>query len=338
MKNQIMVFMKNLLIILISAAAVLASSRAMAQANNYVRSWTIKRPGIVTVDAVANLTDPPAAEQPTVYYAGLGRPVQRVSKQASPMGNDLVAPHVYDQFGREATRYLPYAASSNDGNYRPNALTEQNVFNSIQFPGEQYYYARTDFEPSPSRRPVASYAAGISGVGAGRGKTISYLMNTADDSVEIWNIDPVAGSIPTSAGAYPVGELYKTADTDEHQHMVIEYKDKEGHVVLKKVQLWDTPAAGHSGWLCTYYIYDDLDNLRFVIQPKAVIWLQNNNWNFSNGGGGTVTNELCFRYEYDSRKRMIIRKVPGAGEVRMIYDRRDRLVMSQDSVQRSQQK
>jgi len=52
-------------------------------------------------------------------------------------------------------------------------------------------------------------------------------------------------------------------------HQVVDYKDMQGKVVLKKVQLWNTPAAGHSGWLNTYYIYDDMDNLRFVIQPKG---------------------------------------------------------------------
>src|SRR6185295_10801315 len=41
--------------------------------------------------------------------------------------------------------------------------------------------------------------------------------------------------------------------------------------------------------------------------------------------------ELCFRYEYDGRNRMIIKKNPGAGEVWMVYDARDRLVMSQDA-------
>lgn len=50
--------------------------------------------------------------------------------------------------------------------------------------------------------------------------------------------------------------------------------------------------------------------------------------------GGTalpgIADELCFRYEYDFRGRMIIKKVPGASEVWMVYDARDRLVMTQD--------
>jgi len=49
-----------------------------------------------------------------------------------------------------------------------------------------------------------------------------------------------------------------------------------------------------------------------------------------------LANEQCFRYEYDDRNRMIIKKVPGAGEVWMVYDQLDRLVMTQDYNQRNQ--
>jgi RHS repeat-associated protein len=51
-----------------------------------------------------------------------------------------------------------------------------------------------------------------------------------------------------------------------------------------------------------------------------------------------VADELCFRYEYDARNRMIVKKVPGAGELDMVYDARDRLVMSQDAQLQAQHK
>jgi hypothetical protein len=48
-----------------------------------------------------------------------------------------------------------------------------------------------------------------------------------------------------------------------------------------------------------------------------------------------VADELCFQYQYDGRNRMIVKKVPGAGPVHMVYDMRDRLVFTQDALQRS---
>jgi len=97
----------------------------------------------------------------------------------------------------------------------------------------------------------------------------------------------------------------------------------------------DVPGDGPDGWLCTYYVYDDLGNLRFVIPPKAVDWLSVNGWAFAVSGGDQVASELCFRYEYDERGRMVVKKVPGKSEDWMVYDVRDRQVFSQDGNQRT---
>jgi RHS repeat-associated protein len=47
----------------------------------------------------------------------------------------------------------------------------------------------------------------------------------------------------------------------------------------------------------------------------------------------TIDN-LAFQYKYDGRKRMISKRVPGAEWVYMVYDDRDRLVLTQDAEQR----
>jgi len=46
-------------------------------------------------------------------------------------------------------------------------------------------------------------------------------------------------------------------------------------------------------------------------------------------------NNLAFQYQYDKRNRMTAKKVPGADWVYMVYDDRDRLVLTQDGNQRS---
>ena len=45
--------------------------------------------------------------------------------------------------------------------------------------------------------------------------------------------------------------------------------------------------------------------------------------------------QWCFQYEYDGRGRMTSKQVPGGGKVLMVYDDWDRLVLTQDAIQRA---
>ncbi|MBS1656376.1 MAG: hypothetical protein JSU05_16095, partial [Bacteroidetes bacterium] len=138
-----------------------------------------------------------------------------------------------------------------------------------------------------------------------------------------------------SAGIYAAGSLTKTVAADEKGKQVIEFKDKAGRSVLKKVQM--TAAAdngngsGHDGWLCTYNIYDNLGNLRCTVTPKGVELIAGS-WVLTDA---TILAEQCYRYEYDARNRLIMSKIPGAGEEYQVYDNKGRLVMSQDANMRN---
>ncbi|GAB2669268.1 hypothetical protein GCM10027036_23410 [Flavihumibacter cheonanensis] len=165
--------------------------------------------------------------------------------------------------------------------------------------------------------------------------------NTAADAIRIWNVTEQAGfgkiGLYTSPGIYPAGALYKNSTTDEQGNQVLEFTDKEGRLILKKLQ-WTAGAdtglgRAYTGFISTYYIYDNLGQLRCVVQPRGVEMLTGNAWNLSDT---TISKYQCFHYVYDKRGRLIVKKVPGAGEVRMVYDARDRLVMAQDSVMRAQ--
>ncbi|MEO6230421.1 MAG: DUF6443 domain-containing protein [Ferruginibacter sp.] len=329
---------------------ILSVNNVVQPSRNFIRVW----------DAAAPETNPNTlitrevreVKQVTQYFDGLGRPEQVVVKKGSLSGSvyaDMVSPVVYDNFGKEVQKYLPYVSPSSHGFYKTNTLTEQNAFyvgasSPITGQGETFFYGKTDIEPSPLNRPTKTYAPGNNWVGSSRGTEIKYCINTPTDAVRIWTVTPGAiGSFSTYTSqtspinaVYPAGELYKNITVDETGKQVIEFKDKEGKVILKKVQL--TAAAddgitgsGYTGWLCTYYLYDDLNNLRCVIQPKGVE-LISSNWILSNT---TILAEQCFRYEYDAKNRMIMKKVPGAGEVYMVYDNRDRMVATSTAVGRA---
>ncbi|MEZ2442811.1 DUF6443 domain-containing protein [Chitinophaga sp. RCC_12] len=306
---------------------------------NYVRSW---EPSMSTSDS-ATVASPlrtvTEVKQSTDYFDGLGRPVQAVVKGLSPTGKDLVATRIYDQYGREQYKYLPYSSQiTSTGKFRSDPFTEQKLFfsNSTLMPGsigESIYYGKVDFEGSPLNRPLRSYAAGNSWAkkdvatgenGGNRFLKNSYEINSSTDSVRIWTIAP-GGVVPTSTAVYTAGQLYKNSILNEAGNQVIEYKDKNGRAILKKIQLSPTPGTAHIGWLCTYYVYDDKNNLRMVVPPKAIQAI-NATWVLSTD----VVKELCFLYRYDGRGRLIVKKVPGADSTEMVYDVRDRLVFTRD--------
>ncbi|MBO9204672.1 MULTISPECIES: DUF6443 domain-containing protein [Niastella] len=305
---------------------------------NYIRTRAFTHAGILTEQDAVLPSQVAEVKQSTAYLDGLGRVMQAVDMQAGKNNKDVVTPVLYDNYGRQPQSWLPYVSGATNGKFKLNALSELNTFHAIQNPDDAYYYQQSDYEASPLNRIEKTMAAGDNWVGAGRGIENGYHLNTVVDDVKIWHVNDVVNDWGNYImdGAYPEGQLSKTITTDEDGKQVIEFKDTQGQLLLKKVQLTAAPddggGSGYAGWLCTYYVYDDLNQLRAVVQPKGVQTLHTLGWPSSaNGGWGEVANELSFRYEYDVRKRLTRRKLPGAGEMTMVYDVRDRLVFTQDA-------
>ena len=244
---------------------------------------------------------------------------------------------------------MPFAStatdiSKDDGLFKLNPFQQQATFYNNQLTGQagetsigpnllNWAFAKINFESSPLSRVIETYAPGVSWVGsegepnpANRHPVKTYYwMNTITDDVKVWNVTNASigtfGAYSTNPGSpYPAGTLYKNIVTDERGYQIIEFKDKEGKIILKKVQLTAVADNGtgssHTGWLCTYYVYDHLNNLRCVIQPEGVNAITST-WTLTT----SLLNEQCFRYEYDERNRIIMKKIPGAAEIYMIYDR-----------------
>jgi len=329
------------------------SAYSSSVSRSYVRTWDAMKPALDPQTMSSQLLKD--VKQATQYVDGLGRPFQTVAKESSletstGTQKDMVNAAEYNQFGQEEFKYLPLVSSTSDGNFKLDPFAQQATFMGAQYgaQGETFFYGQTKYESSPLNRVTENFAAGNSWSGSSwqsnesnrRSIKAKYWINTATDDVKKWSVTDVAnawGSY-TSTGSYSAGLLYKNATMDEQGKQVEEFKDKEGKVILKKVQLTATAddgnGSGYAGWLCTYYIYDDFDNLRCVIQPEGVKTLSGNSWSLTT----TILNEQCFRYEYDQRNRTVMKRVPGVGESWMVYDARDRLVLTQDSNLRAQGK
>jgi len=84
---------------------------------------------------------------------------------------------------------------------------------------------------------------------------------------------------------------------------------------------------GTVGWLQTYSIYDDFGRLIYQLPPKALAVLGTGTTLDANNS--TVA-ELIYKYSYDSRGRLVEKKVPGAATEFIVYDQYDRVVLTQD--------
>ncbi len=327
----------------------------------FVRAWDATAPE--TNAATLPTKGLREVKQTTVYYDGAGRTFQTVVKKGSLISNgsplDAISSAVYDDAGREQYKYLSFASTASDGTQnngllKLNPFQQQVAFYNTQLTGQSgetnvapnnqnWAYGQIKFEESPLNRNEEVFAAGSSWVGTyaqaleanRRSVKSKYWNNTVTDAVRIWTVTEPAsvgsfGSYSSSA-AYAAGILFKTVMVDEYGKQVIEFKDKAGQLILKKVQLTAAADAGsgsgHPGWLCTYYIYDNLGNLRCTVTPRGVE-LISSNWLLNNVD---ILAEQCYRYEYDARHRVIMKKVPGSGEEYMVYDNKGRLAMTQDA-------
>ena len=293
---------------------------------NYVRSWEVMKPGMTEAGVLtgANVE----VQMATQYMDGLGRPIQTVTRGSSPDGHDLVTATFYDAYGRAGHQYLPYRSPGSNGSLKNSPFSEQKTFYDAHFGGqESVYYGHSQFDNSPLNRVVKQTAPGNSWTGHDVGVATDWQASALEDDIKKWTVNSTG--LPSLAGVYPARELMVTVTTDEAGNHMREYTKKTGQVILKRVQHTGT-ALGHADWLNTYYIYDGFGNLRFVLPPKAVEQLHLNNWDWT----GANIGDLVFTYTYDGRNRMVTKQVPGAGRVDMVYDKLDRLVLTQDANQR----
>ncbi|MGN6419956.1 MAG: DUF6443 domain-containing protein [Pseudobacter sp.] len=266
------------------------------------------------------------------YFDGLGRPLQTLEIQE---GQALVTPFLHDQYGRMARKYMPFLVTGNEGRLVQDPFPKQADFCRQQYPDDAWFFHQTKFEASPGSQVTGELPPGNHWVGTGHGIVFNRTVNSVSDSVRIWTVKNVPDGFGNylSTGWYAAGTLYKTIVSDEDGRRVIEFTDKRGKLVLKKVQLSDRCGAGYAGWICTYFMYDHVNRLRCVLQPEGVLAVMKQQWILNNP---VILAEQCFRYEYDPRGHLIRKQIPGGGESRMVYDAGGRMVLQQDANMKGQ--
>jgi len=329
---------------------------------NYIMTSTPRVPSY----SVGNSYTSCQLMQTIQYIDGLGRPIQTVQIKGSPTGNDLVQPVAYDQFGREATKYLPYAVSPSvisDGSYRANALTAgagQAAFYTSPPTGVSPIttpQAVTAFETSPLNREVEQGAPGdawqLTGTTVTTPNTTSghtkKTIYTSNDGSKYWanqysvTVDGSGNRALVFNKPYAANSLFVTVTQDENWpsklssdtrlNTVEEYKDKDGHIILKRTYNFNA-VSNLVEILSTYYVYDDYGNLAFVLPPGSGA---DASGGISSANNQATLNSLCYQYNYDGRNRLITKQLPGKGVEETVYNLLDQPIFSRDANQLTRQ-
>ncbi len=307
---------------------------------NRTLSFTTKRPGITLPSSLLNIA-PQDGVVEAGFSDGAGRPVQSIQQRATPAGADVIAAVQYDEFGRTNENFLPYSdGGTSAANFRNNAGTQQRNFYNLRFPGEQFLYSKTVPEDDMSGEVLSQSAPGAVFTGNNLGARSNTRIYFETEEVVHWQVN--ASGLPVANGTvaqrfYGNRDLMIEEAFDINGRRLIRYTDLMGRMVMEKIQNVDAPASHVNGWNITYYVYDELGQLRFVLPSNAVkaalvqLGLLTSGTYTLNAG---IINNLCFEFRYDVLGRVIYKKVPEVAHELYVYDQLGRQVLSQDAKQR----
>lgn len=274
-----------------------------------------------------------------VYYDGLGRAMQNISIKASPSYKDIITHVGYDSLARQDKEYLPYMeASGTAGTYRNTADINTNNYYIASYPLDinsaiPNPFSKKKFDDSPLNRVLQQAAPGQDwSIGSGHEVKTDYQTNIGNE-VRLYTVTlslanntytPSLSLSSLNSGYYGAGQLYKNITKNENwiagnNNTTEEFKDKQGHVILKKnygVSIVNNISVNTTHE--TYYIYDNYGNLTYVLPPKA-------------DGGITYLNDLGYQYKYDIKNRLVEKKLPGKEWEYIVYDKLDRPILTQDA-------
>lgn len=254
------------------------------------------------------------------YDNGLGDMLLQVELGASPGGKSIVSYMEYDNQRRLSKRWLPVAVS---GNGMLGGETLKQIANELY--SDAFPYQETIYELSPQGDKIKEFNPGSDMRSAGHYNKYSMLTSIAgNDSLFCKCIRSVGDELYEQESFYSPFKVMR--HEDEEGNSVLEFYDANEKMILSRLQ------SGNK-YLSTYYVYDQLGNLSYVIPPA----LSDDIGQYLDVEH--VSNTEAFRkyvtqYRYDGFHRCIYKRLPGCEPIYYIYDKAGNMIFSQDGNQR----
>ena len=305
--------MKRILFLLICIIEALGISANYA---NYITEITprVAQNNIDTTIQVTNDSTRPIIKR--TFYDAMYRPTLTYLYNYTPNHQNLVTLNEYDEYARPSKEWLPTAVSSN-------SLT----INSFKNNATQYYIG----EPRPFLELVYSTATwdngttkneliGTQKAGADMGNHKMEFISRGNDSNEVRLFKVTSEGLLEANGFYYATALFVTQTTDEDNNIKLVYTNLRDQVIMEKV-----------GNAATYYVYNDLNQLCYVLPPLVTNQIDMGIYSDTID----VLKKYAYIYRYDKRGNQIYKRLPGCEPTLMVYDKSNCLVMSQTGNQRA---
>ena len=237
------------------------------------------------------------------YYDEWGRPSLSKTLGVNMHRVPVFGLQTYDKMGRpdKAWTPIPSGRELTPENFATNSAS---VFN-----GDTWGFAETSYDGLG--RTIRTTVPGKAWHDKGAATTYTYLANSAN-TVKWYKVE---GDKLVQDGYYPAQILSGTTTTDPDGLSVTVYKDVFDNVVLER-------RADDND---TYYVYDDYNRLRFVLQPMYQ--------------EEADLDKFAFQYKYNGKGLVTVKKLPGCQLDSLDYHPvSDRLIKMQDGLLRGKGK
>lgn len=281
---------------------------------NYSRRYTPLTP--MTAVPPFSAAQNTAVHITTTYKDGFGSPLMIINRNGS--SRDIIQPFNLTAGLHYTVNYLPYPYTA-FSKFQMKPIKAQESYYLNKFPDENTTaYTKTEvIRNQDGIYETRRYKPGAENVGYERAVVSTGHTN---DGGELWYVYYQNGTVCKS-GTYAPYELFVNKVVNESGNETIEYSDKSQRILCKKVA--DNYSSGSvDGYLYTYYLYNELGKIKYILPPKATEQLHANS---------CLTNidELCFRFEYDMFGNVIEKHTPGRdGPDQLVYNVNYQNVMS----------